>query len=203
MRVVNVIGNGDSAVMFNAAKDTGLRVICNVPPFEVNNVYACCIVDFKMMQALTEGSIKLDNYQWVLGTRPQMWMQKHHQFYLKHSAHIREFYTTVPEYAENATNFNCGHMAVHYSCVRLGANKVRMFGFDSIFDHNMRSLSDLILSSDRTDTNNYRLLNNWRPIWHNLWKEFPQVQFELFHRHDASKVPLLPNVKVNTSRGTS
>ena len=46
-------------------------MICNVPPFEVHNVYGCGIVDFKMCKALTKGEVNLDAYQWVMGNRPK------------------------------------------------------------------------------------------------------------------------------------
>lgn len=197
MSTVHILGNGDNAVLFNQ-KCKGKRIICNMPPFEVTNVYACTMVDFKMMKALTEGSLNLDMYEWVLGTRPRIWMDKNPSFYLKHSQRIKEFYTHVPAYAVNPTNFNCGHMATHYSCARLKAKEVHMYGFDSIFDHNMRSITDLYLSSDRGDTNNYRLLNIWRPIWGNIFKEFSDTQFILYHKHANSKVNLPPNVEVRS-----
>ena len=41
--VAHVIGNGDLASMYTPSK--GYKITCNVPPFEVNNVYASCIVD--------------------------------------------------------------------------------------------------------------------------------------------------------------
>ena len=50
-RVVHVIGNGDSADLYNKEERKGLKLTCNLPPFPVPNVYASCIVDFKMMKA--------------------------------------------------------------------------------------------------------------------------------------------------------
>lgn len=194
-KVVHIIGNGDNAVLFND-KCKGMRLICNMPPFEVRNVYATAMVDFKMMKALTEGSLNLDMYEWVLGNRPKIWMNQNTAFYLKHSQRIKEFYLEVPDYAGNATNFNCGHMVTHYACNRHKATEVHMYGFDSIFDHNMRSITDLYLSSDRGDTNNYRLLNNWRPVWQNIFKEFSNTQFVLYHKHSKSKIQLPENVEV-------
>lgn len=203
-KVVHVLGNGDSCNMFKH-DCKGLRLVCNLPPFEVRNVYASVMVDFKMMAALTEGSLNLDSYWWVLGNRPRLWMDQRPSFYMKHASHIREFYTTVPKYAgppgspDAATNFNCGHMAVHYACNRLNATEVHMYGFDSIFDHNMRSITDLYLNSDRGQTNNYRLLGNWRPIWNGIFGEFKNTQFILHHKHNNSKVELSENVEIVTT----
>jgi hypothetical protein len=194
-KVIQLIGNGDNAVRFDHSCK-GLRLICNMPPFAVEKVYASVLVDFKMMMALTEGSLNLDAYDWILGNRPKMWMEANAAFYLKHSQRIKEFYLHVPKYAGNATNFNCGHMAAHYAVVKQKASVIHMYGFDSIFDHNMRSITDLYLSSDRGHTNNYRLLDNWRPIWHFLFKEFPDVQFVLYHKHGNTKIPLPGNVEV-------
>lgn len=194
--VVHIIGNGDNAVLFNNQKCKGMRIVCNLPPFEVTNVYASVIVDFKMMMALTEGSVNLDMYEWVLGNRPRVWMDTRQSFYMKHAHHIREFYLTVPKYAGNATNFNCGHMAAHYAANRKEATEIHMYGFDSIFDHNMRSYTDTVLSSDRSNMNNYRLLNNWRPIWNGIFNEFSDRQFVLYHSHPKSKINLPENVEV-------
>lgn len=193
--VAHIIGNGDNAVLFNN-RCKGLRIVCNLPPFEVTNVFASVIVDFKMMMALTEGSVNLDMYDWVLGNRPRIWMDSRQSFYLKHAHRIREFYLTVPKYAGNATNFNCGHMATHYAANRKQAKEIHMYGFDSIFDHNMRSYTDTVLSSDRSGQNNYRLLNNWRPIWNGIFDEFSDTQFVLYHKHANAKINLPENVEV-------
>jgi len=206
-KVVHILGNGDNAVLFNH-NCKGIRLVCNMPPFEVDNVYASIMVDFKMMAALTEGSLNLDKYWWVLGNRPKMWMQERPSFYMKHASHIRDFYLHVPKYAalgtENpslaATNFNCGHMATHYACNKLEATEVHMYGFDSIFDHNMRSVTDLYLNSDRSNTNNYKLLNNWRPIWNFIFKEFKDTQFVLYHKHPNTKIDLPKNVTVRSKK---
>ena len=199
-KVIHVIGNGDKAVYYNEEKREGMKLLCNMPPFEVppNEVYATCMVDFKMMKALTEGSVNLDRYNWVLGTRPRIWMydQKRSGFYMKYAPNIKEFYTTVPKYAGNATNFNCGHMAVHYAANRHKADEVHLYGFDTLLDFNIRSATDLVLNSDRTNTNNYRLINNWRPIWRDLFKEFSNTKFVLHHNHDELKIPKLDNIEV-------
>lgn len=197
-KVFHVIGNGDKAHLYNKETRVGTKLLCNMPPFEINRneVYATCMVDFKMMSALTEGSIKLDQYMWVLGTRPKMWMEQKHAFYMKYAPNIREFYTTVPKYATNATNFNCGHMAVHYAANRHSADEIHMYGFDTLFDFNMRSVTDVVLSSDRSQNNNYRLLNNWRPIWRDIFKQFSNTKFVLHHNHDNLKIPKLENVDI-------
>lgn len=196
-KVIHVIGNGDSAGLYLKMNNPdGLKLVCNMPPFEIRDVYATCMVDFKMMAALTEGSVNLGMYRWVLGNRPKIWMENKHAFYLKYAQNIREFYLHVPEYAGNATNFNCGHMAVHYAAGRLKGTEIHMYGFDTIFDFNMRSVTDLFLSSDRSDNNNYRLLNNWRPIWYHIFNEFKDTTFVLHHWHDESKIPLPDNVQV-------
>jgi len=197
-KVIHILGNGDKAHYYQREPRKGMKILCNMPPFEVpsNEVYATCMVDFKMMMALTEGSVNLDRYMWVLGTRPRVWMYERSAFYLKYAPNIKEFYTHVPKYAGNATNFNCGHMAVHYAANRHKADEVHLYGFDSILDFNMRSVTDLVLSSDRGDVNNYRLLNNWRPIWRDIFREFKNTKFVLHHNHDNLKIPTLDNVEV-------
>lgn len=197
-KIVHVIGNGDKAHYYQREERKGMKLLCNMPPFEISpkEVFATCMVDFKMMMALTEGSIKLDQYEWVLGTRPRIWMYERSTFYLKYASRVREFYTHVPKYAGNATNFNCGHMAVHYAANKQKADEIHLYGFDSLLDFNMRSVTDLVLSSDRGDTNNYRLLNNWRPVWRDIFREFPKTKFVLHHNHDSLKIPKLDNVEV-------
>ena len=71
-------------------------------------------------------------------------------------------------------------------------------GFDSLFDFNLRSYTDLFLNSDRGDANNIRLANNWRPVWENMFKEFPKTDFVLHHKHNAIKVNISDNVKIVT-----
>lgn len=207
-RVVHILGNGDSAHMMPENmrfERDGKLIVCNMPPFEVDNVWGTVIVDFKMMMALHEGSVVLDRYKWILGNRPKLWMDANPTMYIQRSAQIREFYTHVPKYCklkpeetqENmSTNFNCGHMATHYSAKKLKATEIHMYGFDSIFDHNMRSYTDTVLQSDRGNINNHRLLHNWRPIWKGIFNEFKAVQFHIYHKHAQSKVNLPDNVNV-------
>ena len=195
-KVFHIVGNGDNAILFKRAPREGKVLICNMPPFEIENVFASCMVDFKMMHALTEGSLRLDQYDWILGTRPQIWMQEQPGFYLKYAKNVREMYPHVPEYAGGATNFNCGMMAVHYAAARQGATEIHLYGFDSLFDFNMRSVTDLYLMADRDNNNNYRLIENWRPVWKNLFEEFPNTEFHLHHTHDGFKIPTSGNVTI-------
>ena len=196
--VWHILGNGDKAVYYNQRKKKeGKLLLCNMPPFEVDKKpYGTMMVDFKMMMALNEGTVKLDAYDWILGTRPRIWMYEQSNFYLKYARCVKEFYTHVPDYAGNATNFNCGHAAVHYAANHKKADEIHMYGFDTLFDFNMRSVTDLVLSSDRTQTNNYRLLNNWRPVWRDIFREFPSTKFILHHNHDKLKIPVLDNMEI-------
>ena len=97
-----------------------------------------------------------------------------------------------------ATNFNCGHMATHYACRKHKPDEIHMYGFDSIFDHNMRSYTDTVLSSDRSGGNNFRLLDIWRPIWMNIFHEFKDVKFVLYHKHPNAKIQTPENVSFVT-----
>jgi hypothetical protein len=195
-KVVHVIGNGDTASLYKPAK--GLKVTCNVPPFAVPDVWGTCIVDFKMMVAMREGSV-MPPGQWILGARPHKYMELNPNMRIQWMNHIREYYTVLPKYAGNFTNFNCGHMAVHYAANRLKGEEIHMYGFDSIFDFNLRSYTDMVLNSDRGNTNNLRLANNWRPIWTEMFKEFKDTKFVLHHKHNESKIPLPENVEVHVS----
>jgi hypothetical protein len=71
-----------------------------------------------------------------------------------------------------------------------------MFGFNSIFDFDMTSATDFYLESDRGDINNNRLANNWRGIWPQLFKEFPDTEFRLHHKHANVKMECPPNVSI-------
>ena len=73
-----------------------------------------------------------------------------------------------------------------------------MYGFDSIFDMNLRSTTDLFMVSNREAFNNVRLSDNWRPVWQNMFKEFPQKQFVLYHKHDQIKFNVPENVEIRT-----
>lgn len=209
-KVVHIIGNGDSASLYLRQKRNGLKLCCNQVPFEVPDKWATVMVDFKMMDALTRG-FKGDPAglhipgNWVLGFRPKKWMEQRPNFHMAKAPQIREFYTDLPRYTWDTnkgedmgrgyTNWNCGHMATHYACNRLKADEVHMYGFDSIFDFNMNSFTDLVLASDRGLMNSQRLSSNWRPIWENLFKEFPETKFKLHYFHSAFKVNVGNNVE--------
>jgi len=196
-RVVQLVGNGDNASLFFKEPRPGMKLTCNLPPFNVAGTYASVIVDFKMMKAMQEGSILVPG-EWILGMRPKIHMEKNPTFYMKHSHQIKEFYTVLPEYVANYTDFNCGHMATHYAANKVKADEIHLYGFDSIFDFNLRSCSDFYLGSDRGNQNNNRLANNWRPVWENMFKEFPNTKFFLHHMHDAIKINIGNNVEIVT-----
>jgi len=204
---VNVLGNGDHAYMFKRGTE-GKLLICNMPPFEIprNEVYATCMVDFKMMKALQEGHIRLDMYDWVLGMRPRKWMELQPSFYLKYSQNIKAFHQYVPKYAQlpgqteaqAATNYSCGHMAVDFACRTMLADEVHLYGFDSMFELTLRSSTDLLLESDRGQSNTFRLANNWRPIFTKIFEEFKGTKFYLHHSHKNIKIQIPPNVTITT-----
>jgi len=198
-RVVHVIGNGDQSQIYNMEPRKGIKLICNLPPFPVNDAYATCVVDFKMCKAIDEGSV-LPPGEWIMGVRPKMYCEKNVAFYGRHASKIKEFFTDKPDYVNNYTDFNCGHMATYYALHKLQAAEVHMYGFDSIFDMNLRSVSDFVLHSDRENTNSFRLSNNWRPIWKYMFEEFPEVKFYLYHNHDKPKIELPSNVEVIVRR---
>jgi hypothetical protein len=77
------------------------------------------------------------------------------------------------------------------------ATEVHIYGFDSIFDMNLESFTDLILESDRSTQNTVRLADNWRPIWTEMFKEFSEVEFNLYHSHNNIKIPVSDNVKIH------
>jgi hypothetical protein len=201
----NVLGNGDHAHQYERGMP-GKLLICNMPPFEIpnNEVHATCMVDFKMMLALQEGRIRLDMYDWILGNRPRHWMDMQPAFYLKYAQKIKSMHTYIPRYAQlegqteaqAATNYSCGHMAVDYACRAKNASEVHIFGFDSMFDTNLRSYTDLLLESDRSPQNTHRIATNWRPIWPKMFDEFSETTFFLYHSHDRIKFPVGDNVKV-------
>lgn len=192
-KVAHVIGNGDCAQMYKPAK--GLKVTCNLPPLTVHNVYTTFMVDFKMMKAIDEGSVIVPG-DWTLGARPKKWMEMRPDFYLKYAPQIKGFYTALPEYVNSYTDFNCGHMAVHCVASKMEATEIHMYGFDSMFDFNLLSNSDFFLNSDRSNMNNNRLINNWRPVWQNMFKEFSDSQFILYHKHPNIKFPVPKNVEI-------
>ena len=199
-RVVHIIGNGDNASLYMREPRKGLKIACNQTPFPIEEKWCTVMVDFKFMNAMMKGSVIVDG-QWVCGYRPKKWMSDHPDWYMKVAHQVKEFYTTLPKYAipngdlgQGYTNFNCGHVATHYACTKFKPDEVHMYGFDSIFDFNMRSFSDLVLDSDRGNINNNRLASFWRPIWTSMWEEFADVKFVLHHTHDKFKVKRGDNV---------
>jgi len=195
MKVVHILGNGDNHSLYKEKPRKGLHLTCNVAPFAVPNHYATCIVDFKFMRALTQGEVNVAG-NWILGFRPKVWMDKHPGFYMQKAHQVKEFYIDLPKYAmmpgqgpgEGYTNWSCGHMAVHYAARKMKAEEINIYGFDSIFDFNLRSTSDFIINSDRDNMNTNRLASNWRPIFRGIFKEFPNTQFILHHTHDNYKI---------------
>jgi len=196
-KVAHIIGNGDSCVWYKPAK--GLKIVCNLPPMEVPNVYVSCMVDFKMMKALTNGDFP-NPYTWVLGYRPKVWMEKNPSFYMQNSSKIKEFYTELPGYAgkggQGYTNFNCGHFATHWTANKVGAEEIHMYGFDSIMDFDIRSKTDFLLPSDRGSMNTQRLSHTWRTIFKGIFEEFKDTQFVIHHKHDNIKFPKPDNVDI-------
>ena len=204
-RVGHIVGHGDQVTLYDLKPRKGFTIACNQTPLELPNKYATAMVDFKFMNAMKANSVKVPG-DWVLGYRPKIWMdrQENNSFYLRHAHQIKEFYTDLPKYAlmpgdnlgQGYTNWNCGHLATHWAIRRLKLDEVHMYGFDSIFDFNLRSYSDLILNSDREAMNTNRLASNWRPIWEHFFREFPNVDFILHHNHDSFKIRVPNNVSV-------
>lgn len=196
-RVAHVIGNGHASNLYTPQK--GMKICCNLPPFEIPNIALSCMVDFKMMKALQEGSL-VNPYTWVLGMRPKMFMEKNSSFHLKHMAQIKEFYTVLPKYAGKAgqgyTNFNCGHFALHYTCNKIQPEEVHVWGFDSLMDFDIRSRTDFYLESDRGSMNTQRLSQTWRSVTHGIFKEFKDTQFIIHHKHANMKIEKPDNVEV-------
>jgi hypothetical protein len=197
MKVINIIGNGPSAGLYLNKERQGMNYVCNLPPFGLNRVKYHFMVDFKMMKAITEGSVTVPG-EWILGARPQLWMRKYHSVYLKHAHQIKEFYTDIPSYANNHTDFNCGHLATYYALKKGGATSIHMFGFDSMFKMELRSSTDTYLVSDRSDENNKRLTGNWRPIWEKMFKEHKDVKFFLHYHDDNITFDIPSNVSIVT-----
>ena len=75
--VAHLIGNGKSSGFYQHAK--GLKIACNLPPFEVQNLYTTVMVDFKMMNAIHKQNITVPG-DWVLGARPHKWMEMKNEF---------------------------------------------------------------------------------------------------------------------------
>jgi len=198
-KAVHLIGNGDNAAWYNQEKRKGLKLCCNVPPFEIYDMYATCIVDFKMMAHIKKGEVNPPG-DWVCGIRPKMFCEQNPNFHIKISPRIKEFFLEKPKYAKNYTDFSCGHMAAYYAALKVKPDRIHLWGFDSVFDFNLRSYTDLVLHSDRGNMNNNRLSNNWRPIWQEMMKDFKDIEFVWHHKHDAIKITLPENARIETHK---
>jgi len=196
MSEVHVVGNGPSSAIFTKTpvSNEDKIIACNLPPFTINRVYGYMIVDFKMMRAIREGSLMVPP-EWILGFRPKMFCDSDPMFHMQHASKIKEFYTTLPDYVPNYKDFSCGHAAVHYAATKLRPRVIHMYGFDSIFDFDSTSCSDLYLPSSRDLINTNTLTASWRRIWPALWREFPTIDFKLYGRHVDVKIPLGKNVE--------
>jgi hypothetical protein len=197
-KVAHLIGNCKTSALYTPQK--GLKITCNVPPFEVKNLYTTVMVDFKMMKSIYEGSVIIPG-DWVLGARPKKWMEMKPDFYMKYARQIKKFYTVLPKYASTYTDFNCGHMATHYIANSeeggLGCKEIHMYGFDSLFSFDTTSMSDAFLMSDRGNNQTEKLTSRWRPIWNGIFKEFKDTQFVLYyHKGDTGVMKFPQNVEV-------
>jgi len=195
MKEAHLIANGLSAGLYKPAPKKDLIITCNLPPFAVDNAYATCIVDYKMMFAMAEGSVVVPG-EWVLGFRPKDFISRNPDFQMRHAYQIKEFYTVLPEYVKNYTDLTCGHMACHYICNVHQPDILNMYGFDSLFDFDLRSSTDFFLSSDRGTVNTHRLIGTWRNIWPDMWKEFSDITFRLHTKHPSIKIPKPDNVEI-------
>ena len=192
--VVHIIGNGKSAGFYDP-KVKGIKYTCNLPPVSVPGVRATFIVDFKMCKAMSEGSVTVPG-DWIMGKRPKMFCEMNPTLHMRWAPQIKEFYTDKPSYANNHTDFNCGPMAVYYAAKKSNAKEIHMYGFDSLFTLDLTSCTDFYLNSDRSAANNTRLVDNWRPIWENMFKEFSDTTFILYHMHDKLKINISYNVQI-------
>ena len=78
-------------------------------------------------------------------------------------------------------------------------NKSRILDKSDFMEANFLTTSPDVLNfleSDRSNLNTHRLATNWRPIWSNFFKEFSNVDFTIYHRHDKIKFPVGKNVNV-------
>lgn len=194
MKEAHLIGNGSSASLFDH-NSAGKRVTCNLPPFPVHNALGTCLVDFKVMNAIADGSIIIPG-DWILGFRPKHYIEKNPSFHMKYAQNIKEFYLTLPSYVPNYTDLSCGHMACHYLAVKQKPDVIHMYGFDSMFDFDLRSCTDFYLQSNRDPANTVRLTNNWRNIWPMMFAEFPNIEFKLHSKHPSIKFEVPSNVSV-------
>ena len=192
---VNIIGNGPSVSLYKDDIENK-NIICNIPNVKVSKVFASVMVDFKMMRALNEGKLNNDKYEWVLGFRPDKYREENPSFKMKYAGNVKDYYTRIPDYAGGPTNFNCGHVATHYACTKIKPTEIHMYGFDSLFDHTITSLTDNHLEANRLPQNVDRLTKIWREVWINLFREFPRITFVVHHLHSDMKINIPKNVKI-------
>jgi len=152
-----------------------------------------------MMFAMREEEIIIPG-EWILGYRPKMFMDKFPDYYMANASKIKRFYTELPSYVNNYTDFNCGHMATHYAANIYEADEIHLYGFDSLFDQDLRSCTDFYLNSDRDASNMFRLNENWRPIWSSMFSEFIGVNFVLHAKHAKIKIQTTPNVTIEVHK---
>lgn len=189
----HIIGNGVSSTFYKPSP--GLKLTCNLPPFPVEDAFGTCMVDFKMMKAITDGSVTVPG-DWILGFRPKKWTEMHPQFYMKYAPQIKEFYLNLPKYITDYTALSCGHFAVHYAATKHMPDEINMYGFDSLFDFDLRSCTDFYLQSDRDHGNTTRLTNNWRAGWPGIFNEFINIKFNIYAFHDDIKFDVPKNVNI-------
>lgn len=201
MTETHLIGNGTYANYYNP-DSLGPTLTCNLPPFPVPRAFATAIVDRKMMAAIREGSLIVPG-MWVLGIRPKKFCETNGSFYMKYAPQIKEFYDFLPPYippkvgdTAGQTAWSCGHMGAHYLATKFKPSVVHMYGFNSLFDFDLRSCSDFYLQSDRAEKNTLRLADCWRWIWPKLFAEFPAVKWKLYGPHANLKLEVPDNVEV-------
>ena len=130
MRVGHVIGNGDGAI--TSYKPTkGFKITCNLPPMHVPNTYGTCLVDFKMMRAISTGAVQVPG-DWIMGVRPKHYISEHPNFLLKYCQLFKEYYEVLPDYVKTYTDLNCGHFATHYTANHLKCEEIHMHGLSLI-----------------------------------------------------------------------
>ncbi len=194
MLEAHLIGNGSSAWLFDH-KSPGLRLTCNLPPFSVDKAIGTCLVDFKVMKAIEDGSVQIPG-DWIMGARPKKYCEQNSLFYMKFASHIKEFYTILPKYVPNYTDFSCGHMACHYLVSKHKPDVIHMYGFDSMFEFDLRSCTDFYLNSNRDNATTLRLTNNWRSIWPDIFREFKKTNFKIHSKHSSIKFDLPKNAEI-------
>lgn len=175
-RVLHILGNGPSAKQYTTYNNPGLTIGCNAPPPFVKNLWATCIGDYKMIAAIDKGFLESTDINFIMGLRPKMYCNEHTSFYMRMAPRIKEFYTEVPSYT-NPHKFSVGHLATHYACTKFEPDIVHMWGFDSMFNTDLRSYTDNFVKSNRDPENQHRMNTNWRSTWQHLFNEFPDIDF--------------------------